>query len=581
MSRSTRFRPESADPFAMQLALSRVHARLVPMQRSDLGYALDSSAKGWIELPPERGFAGYGLGRALRMLLDVLRGLTALHDTFDAEGVNFAHGEVALTQFRVDSEGVCRLVPLTKRHSSTLDPTPATEVLGHLAPERLLGEPVDARADVFSAGVLLWEALAGRRLFNESSADAIIERLMGEKLPMPQLPPELAWAIPLKSIATRALSVDPYQRFADCAELATAIAIVARERVASHGEIAAFFGSKGRSLNSVAQPRPVPTRSSTFPSVSLPAVPHSVSAPPSSRNGFPLATSSPRTVTPPPRSVTLGPRSLTPAPQSLTPAPQSLTLAPGSITPVPQSLTPVPQSLTPAPYSLAPSSLMPDAPVSSSVRGIHKSPFATLLGAGENLPASQRRKTLTSVATPLSALDPFEAAAPSSSPPSSSLLPPLPVWAASMPAVPAPPSQGPTSSSAVVARATLESIPLAEEVAKLRGWSARRSLIVLTLLALVAGLVALVALQSGDEGSDRATNQGTSPLPLAAPGAAATRIAAPEPAATSDDDARQTPAPPSASDPNNGAPASNQKELHPVSKPASPRPAGNTKDYGI
>src|SRR6478752_6581800 len=151
MNRSTRIRPESADPFAMQLALSRVHARLVPMQRSDHGYALDPSAKGWLELPAGRGFAGYGLDRALRMLLDVLRGLTALHDTFDAEGVNFAHGEVALVHFRVDNEGVCRLVPLTGRHSAA-ESTPPVEALGQLAPERLLGEPVDSRADVFSAG---------------------------------------------------------------------------------------------------------------------------------------------------------------------------------------------------------------------------------------------------------------------------------------------------------------------------------------------------------------------------------------------------------------------------------------------
>ena len=264
MNRSTRARPESTDPFAMQLALSRVHARLVPMQRGELGYELDPSAEGWFELPGGRGFAGYGLGRALRMLLDVLRGLTALHDTYDAEGVNFAHGEVSLLHFRVDDEGVCRLVPLTRRHSSG-ESTPPTEALGHLAPERLLGEPIDARADVFSAGVLLWEALAGRRLFSETNSDAIIERLMGEKLHMPQLPPELAWAIPLKAIASRALAVDPYQRFSDCAELATAIAIVARERVATHAEISAYFGIKARSQNSVAQKRPIPSRSSTFP----------------------------------------------------------------------------------------------------------------------------------------------------------------------------------------------------------------------------------------------------------------------------------------------------------------------------
>lgn len=303
-------RPEIADPFAMQLALSRVHARLVPMRRAEAGgYELDPSAHSWFELPSGRGFAGYGLGRALRMLLDVLRGLTALHDTFTATGNGFAHGEVALPQFRVDNEGVCRLVPLTARHFSGAAYAP--EALGHVAPERLLGEGVDARSDVFSAGVLLWEALAGRRLFSEATSEAIIDRLMGEKLQMPQLPPELAWAIPLKSVAARALSVDPYQRFADCAELSTAITIIARDRVASHTEIANFFGSTSRSGSSVTPAvfqRPVPTQSSTFPAVD---------APPQSTKRTSHSTLAP-----------LGARSVTPAPTSIRPSPFIALLAP-------------------------------------------------------------------------------------------------------------------------------------------------------------------------------------------------------------------------------------------------------------
>ncbi|HEY0469393.1 MAG TPA: hypothetical protein VGC79_34625, partial [Polyangiaceae bacterium] len=491
MNRSTRFRPESADPFAMQLALSRVHARLVPMQRDEHGYSLDPSAEGWVQLPAGRGFAGYGLGRALRMLLDVLRGLTALHDTFDAEGVNFAHGEVALVHFRVDSEGVCRLVPLTARHSAA-ESTAPVEAIGHLAPERLLGEAVDSRADVFSAGVLLWEALAGRRLFSETTSEAIIDRLMGEKLPMPQLPPELAWAIPLKSIAARALSVDPYQRFADCAELATAIAIVARERVATHAEIISFFGIKARSVGSVAQARPVPTRSSTFPSVSLPVSLPSVSAPPSSRNGFPLATPTSRSVTPAPRAVTPAPRAVTPAPNSVR------------------------------------------GPESSQRNS--KSPFATLLGAGESMPASHRRKTLTSVGTPLSAPDPIDAA-PVSTERLSKSPPPLPLWAKTLAGL-APPSQAPTSSSAVVARARLESIPLAEEVAKLRGWSSRRSLIVLSLLVIAGAALLLLATRGGDAPQPPASNPQPGHVQAAALGAVVAATVLPEPATPADDHAR-------------------------------------------
>ncbi|HYP77397.1 MAG TPA: hypothetical protein VER12_15610 [Polyangiaceae bacterium] len=575
MNRSTRARPESADPFAMQLALSRVHARLVPMQRDEQGYTVDPSAEGWLELAAERGFAGYGLGRALRMLLDVLRGLTALHDTFDAQGVDFAHGEVALTQFRVDSEGVCRLVPLTRRHSSPQS-RPPEEALGHLAPERLLGEPVDARADVFSAGVLLWEALAGRRLFTETSADAIVERLMGEKLQMPQLPPELAWAIPLKSIAARALAVDPYQRFADCAELATAIAIVARERVATHAEIASFFGPQLRSLGSVAQKRPMPSRSSTFPSVSLPVAPASISSPPSSRNGFPLAMPVPRALTPAPRAVTQAPPSVTSVQRGLTPVPRSIHTASRTLTPVPRPLDTAPRTLTPVPRSLdtAPPSVR--APESQQRNAAYKSPFATLIGANEIVPASHRRNTLTAVGTPASALAAADEA-PASAPRSSKLPLPVPLWANTLSGSPPPPSQAPASLSGVVARSTLESIPLSD-VANFRSLPSRRSLIVIGLVVL-GGIVAALIAASSDGSPDPNTSQSQSPVLSRAASHAAAAVAAPEPATTSENRAVSAPA---SREPSNGTPASAPKELRPASKAAaSSKPISNMKDYGI
>lgn len=485
---------EAVDPFAMQLALSTVHARLVPMRRCEQGYELDPSAAAWFELPAGRGFAGYGLGRALRMLLDVLRGLTALHDTFDATGETFAHGDVALPQLRVDPEGVCRLVPLTARHSLALAGAPAQEALGHLAPERLLGETVDVRSDVFSAGALLWEALAGRRLFEESTGDAIIDRLMGEKLQMPQLPPELAWAIPLKAVAARALSVDPYQRFADCAELATAIAIVARERVASHAEIATFFGAPQRSVDrralesvhpgpdesvlsalfipssgprapanegsnvgSLPSQRPVPTRSSTFPAASVP----------SSR-----------------RSSTLAP--LGPA-RSLTPPPSVRATLPPSSRPASRS-----------------------AP--------HLSPFSTLLSAEArpasekrpssfppaNAPASSGRRsaTLTSLGAPLSALAPSLAAAPAGpdAAPSSTRPPPSPTWtelprlpaqleSASRPALPA-------AAPLLLPRAELSS----DEEVLFRSWSPKRVGGIVLLLAVAAIISAVAVMLSRDSG---------------------------------------------------------------------------------
>lgn len=234
-----------AGGFAAQIALAKIHPRLAPVMPVPGGYLLDGQvARGWFELPATRGLAGYGLARALRILLDVLNGLTALHSTVTDAGVPFVHGEVVPSLLRVDRQGVARLLPLAPWHRLEAGTLPAPERHAHLAPERLLGDALDQRADVFSCGVLLWEALAGGRLFEGDSIDTIVTRLMGGKLQLPELPAELSWAAPLKAIAMCALAVDPGQRFADCAELAVAIEEVIGAHLATHEEVALFFGAR-------------------------------------------------------------------------------------------------------------------------------------------------------------------------------------------------------------------------------------------------------------------------------------------------------------------------------------------------
>ena len=262
------------------------------------GYAVDPNAtRGWFDLREGRGLAGYGLSRALRMLLDVLSGVCALHDTQTEDGAGFVHGEVVPALLRVDPRGVTRLVPFAPWHWSKADVSGAPARIGHLAPERLLGDALEQRADVFSAGVLLWEALAGGRLFESESIDSIVMRLLGGRVNLPELPAELAWAAPLKSIAMRALAVDPQQRFADCAELSAAIEAVAGERVARHADVAAFFGAPAlapRATLSAAPARPLNHHSSlsalvsplrsTSPAQSSPALEASASPAPASRS---------------------------------------------------------------------------------------------------------------------------------------------------------------------------------------------------------------------------------------------------------------------------------------------------------
>ena len=270
------------EPFAAQLALARVHPCLIAVERTWVDTALRSElARDWFDLHPTRGLAGYGLARALRILLDALAGLSALEETRTDAGQPFVHGELVPAMIRIDRSGTARLMPLAPWHWAEPGRLPASDRCGHLAPERLLGDAIDARADVFSAGALLWEALAGRRLFETDSVDGIVTRLMGDKVTLPELPPELSWAAPLKAVAMCALSVDPEQRFANCAELAAAIESVAGDQIATHQDVASYFSAPHEATRPsvVARSASLPTHHSSLSALVAP-VEQSLPAPP-------------------------------------------------------------------------------------------------------------------------------------------------------------------------------------------------------------------------------------------------------------------------------------------------------------
>ncbi len=107
--------------------------------------------------------------------------------------------------------------------SSTVAETSA--ILGtaaYFSPEQAKGEPVDARADLYSTGVVLYELLTGRPPFRGDSPVAVAYQHVSEA-PVP--PSELAPDVPpaLDAVVLRALAKDPYQRFQDAASFRDAL----------------------------------------------------------------------------------------------------------------------------------------------------------------------------------------------------------------------------------------------------------------------------------------------------------------------------------------------------------------------
>ncbi|MCG8553661.1 MAG: serine/threonine protein kinase, partial [Proteobacteria bacterium] len=162
-----------------------------------------------------------------RIMSDALAGLAAAHRLEDEQGrrLNLVHRDISPHNIMVGADGVARLTDFgVARAEDRLSHTRDGQVKGklaYMAPEHAGQGVIDQRADLFSMGIVLWECLAGRRLFRAPNAAATLHKLLHEPIPvLSKIDPALAELDPLLD---RALARDPQQRFADADEFADAL----------------------------------------------------------------------------------------------------------------------------------------------------------------------------------------------------------------------------------------------------------------------------------------------------------------------------------------------------------------------
>lgn len=125
-----------------------------------------------------------------RIIEHVLRGLSAAHERLDAQGTlsPVYHRDISPGNVMLDVTGVARLadfgVARAMDRASMTQPGLLKGKLGYSAPEALRGNPPTAQSDLWSVGVVMWEALTGERLF---AAKGIAELLGKLKGPVPSL----------------------------------------------------------------------------------------------------------------------------------------------------------------------------------------------------------------------------------------------------------------------------------------------------------------------------------------------------------------------------------------------------------
>ena len=119
------------------------------------------------------------------VLLDTLAGLHHAHELADYDGTSLqiVHRDVTPHNVFVTYEGQVKVVDFgiakaVGRASETRQGVVKGKVR-YMAPEQAIGQPVDRRADVFSVGVMLWEAATGRRLWKDMDDLNIVQALVG------------------------------------------------------------------------------------------------------------------------------------------------------------------------------------------------------------------------------------------------------------------------------------------------------------------------------------------------------------------------------------------------------------------
>ncbi len=189
---------------------------------------------------------GFSLAMQLRVLVDALAGLHAAHELADFDGtpLGVVHRDVSPHNLFVTLEGHAKVLDfgIAKLERSLVETEVGTVKgkLRYMAPEQIRGDKLDRRADIYAAGVMLWEALTGERMWKVSAEREIRQRVLEGDLQMPEtvrpdVPP------PLARICRRALSRAPDDRYATARQLADELEAAMSELglAASHREIGA------------------------------------------------------------------------------------------------------------------------------------------------------------------------------------------------------------------------------------------------------------------------------------------------------------------------------------------------------
>ena len=157
-----------------------------------------------------------------------LEGLHAAHEATSERGVplGIVHRDVSPQNIHVGLDGVARVLDFgIAKATNRVQETRTDQIKGkvaYMSPEQLAKGPIDRRADVYAASVILWEALTSQRLFKADEVPALVYSIMNDQVVPPSaLVPDISPE--LDAIVMKGLDREASKRWSSAREMAVAL----------------------------------------------------------------------------------------------------------------------------------------------------------------------------------------------------------------------------------------------------------------------------------------------------------------------------------------------------------------------
>ncbi len=181
------------------------------------------------------------LGHAIGFAMEAAAGLEAAHNLVDDQGASLGivHRDVTPSNLLVGPDGTVKVTDfgIAKAHTATMEALTVDDHVikgkpAYLSPEQAMSATLDRRSDVFALGIVLYELVTSRRLFEGANEIALLHSILDNPIPSPResrddCPEALA------AVIGKALQRDVGKRYQSAAEFRDALQDVARDLSAS------------------------------------------------------------------------------------------------------------------------------------------------------------------------------------------------------------------------------------------------------------------------------------------------------------------------------------------------------------